>query len=140
MASFNVINSADDVAKRFLRREKAAVKAVPEMVKAGGDVLAKAQQETARRMFTKSGKRLTGDTADSIKRTKVQGDDTEKYVEVFPQGKNRKGERNATVGFVQQYGRSNMPANPYMTVANEKAAGEVQDRMREVWRKGQEGN
>lgn len=137
IASFNVINSPDDIVDKFMRREKNTTKAVPEMVKAGGDVLAKRQQEVAKRMFTKSGKRLTGDTANSIRRTNVKNDTAGKYVEVFPHGKNRKGERNATVGFVQQYGRSNMPANPFMTVANEQAAGDVQETMREVWGKHQ---
>jgi hypothetical protein len=83
--------------------------------------------------------RVTGDLASSIKATSVKKKDSTQYVEVYPQATNRRGERNATVGFVHQYGRSNMPARPWFTSANEKAAGEVQEAMRQEWEKQQGG-
>ena len=56
-----------------------------------------------------------------------------KMVEVYPDGKDRHGVRNATKGFVLQYGRKNMPARPWFTAANTKAADAVNDEMRRVW-------
>lgn len=105
--------------------------AIPKMLKAGGAVLVRAKQAEIRSTFTSS--RTTGDLANSIKCSSVKKKDDMQSVEVYPHGKNRRGERNATVGFVQQYGRSNMPARPWCTAAVEKAAPEVQEAMRRVW-------
>ena len=42
------------------------------------------------------------------------------YCDVFPQGKNKHGERYATIGFVLEHGRSNMLPRPWMRPAVEK--------------------
>ena len=128
MGDFTTIG-LDDVAEKFLRMEEAAVKAVPLMLEAGAEVLVKAQQAEAAAM--------------GIKETKVTGDDTERHIEVYPQGKakhgnDRKGDKSnvryATVGFIAQYGTSKIPARPYMSSANEKAHEEVNNTMYEVWK------
>lgn len=136
MAKFNV-TGLDDVERALLRREAAAVEAVPRMLNAGADVLVRGQQEQAETMFR--GDRSTGDLAKSIKKGKVSGSDTEKTIDVWPQGKDRHGVSNATKGFVQQYGRTNMAARPWMTTANEKCAGEVHEAMRGEWEAVQNG-
>ena len=118
-----------------LKTERAA-KAVPKMLKAGGAVLVKAEQEEIRRTFTSN--RVTGDLANSIKCTAVKKRGSGQCVEVYPHGKNRRGERNATVGFVHQYGRSNMPARPWFTRSHQKATPEVQAAMRQAWEDEQE--
>ena len=130
MAKFD-FKGLEDIEKRLLRREASTAKAVQEMVKAGADVIAKVQQDTVRTMF--KGKRSFGDLANSIKKTRVNSQPSRTYADVYPHGKNRRGERNATVGFVQQYGRSNMAANPWMTEANAKAADEAQKAMLDAW-------
>ena len=138
MGNFTTIG-LDDVAEKFLRMEEAAVKAVPLMLEAGAEVLVKAQQAEAAAMGIKE----TAGFIQSIKATKVTGDDTERHVEVYPQGKakhgnDRKGDKSnvryATVGFIAQYGTSRIPARPYMTSANEKAHEEVNNTMYEVWK------
>ena len=134
MATFNVVGF-DEVEKAMLRRTAAAQKAVPAMLEAGAEVLVNEQKKQVLAMLTSD--RSTGDLAKSIKRGKVQGDDTEKHIEVYPDGKNHRGERNATVGFVQQYGRLRMPAKKWMTVANEKAAVAVHEAMAREWEKAQ---
>ena len=118
-----------------LKTERAA-KAVPKMLKAGGAVLVKAEQEEIRRTFTSN--RVTGDLANSIKCTAVKKRGSGQCVEVYPHGKNRRGERNATVGFVHQYGRTNMPARPWFTRSHQKATPEVQAAMRQAWEDEQE--
>lgn len=137
MARFEV-SGIEGMQDRLLKREAAATKAVPKMLKAGGAVLAKAQQEEIRRTFT--GDRVTGDLASSIKQTPVKKKGETQCVEVYPHGKNRRGESNATVGFVHQYGRSNMPARPWFTSSNEKAAPEVQEAMRQAWEEEQQND
>ena len=134
MARFEV-SGIEAAQEAFLRRSERAAKAVPKMLKAGGAVLVKAEQEEIRRTFTSN--RVTGDLANSIKCTAVKKRGSGQCVEVYPHGKNRRGERNATVGFVHQYGRTNMPARPWFTAANEKAADDVVSEMRRVWEEKQ---
>lgn len=107
-------------------------------LKAGADVLIEAQRAEAQAM----GLNETGGFINSIKATDVKGDDTEKYVEIYPQGRakhgnDRKGDKSkvryATIGFVAEYGTSSHAARPYMTVANEKAHEKVVEAQRSIW-------
>lgn len=47
------------------------------------------------------------------------------HADVFPTGKDKHGERYETIGFVQEYGRSNMPAQPWMRPAVETKADAI---------------
>lgn len=137
MAEFNTVG-LEEVIEAFSRREQATVKAVPKMLEAGADVLVEAQKAEAEAM----GLNDTGGFVGSIKATKVKGSDTEKYIEVYPQGRakhgnDRKGDKSnvryATIGFIAEYGKSGQEARPYMTVANEKAHERVVEAQREIW-------
>lgn len=128
MASFNVVGF-EDIEKALLRREAAAAAAVPKMLEAGAEVLVRGQQETIARM----GIIDTGDMQASVKAGKIVQTDTGASVDVYPQGKDRKGVLNATKAFVHQYGKSNLPARPWLSVANATYAQGVHDAMREAW-------
>lgn len=137
MGAFTTVG-LEDVAQKFLQMDEAATKAVPLMLEAGANVIIKAQQDEAAAMGIKE----TAGFIQSIKATTVKGDDTERYIEVYPQGKakhgnDRKGDKSnvryATIGFIAQYGTSSIPARPYMTAANEKAHQQATDAMYEVW-------
>ena len=119
MGEFNTVG-LEDIIDAFSRREAATVEAVPKMLKAGADVLIEAQRAEAQAM----GLNETGGFINSIKATDLKGDDTEKYVEIYPQGRakhgnDRKGDKSkvryATIGFVAEYGTSSHAARPYMT-------------------------
>ena len=138
MGDFTTVG-LDEVAERFLQMDAAATKAVPLMLQAGAEVLVKAQQDEAAAMGIKE----TAGFIQSIKATPVQGDETERHVEIYPQGKakhgnDRKGDKSnvryATIGFIAQYGTSKIPARPYMTSANEKAHEAANNAMYEVWK------
>ncbi len=137
MGEFNTVG-LEDVIEAFSRREQATVEAVPKMLKAGADVLVEAQKAEAQAM----GLNETGGFINSIKATAVKGDDTEKYIEVYPQGRakhgnDRKGDKSnvryATIGFIAEYGTSSKQARPYMTAANEKAHEKVTEAQRQIW-------
>lgn len=137
MGEFNTVG-LEDVIEAFSRREQATVTAVPKMLKAGADVLVEAQKAEAQAM----GLNDTGGFINSIKATAVKGNDTEKYIEVYPQGKakhgnERKGDKSkvryATIGFVAEYGTSCQAPRPYMTTANEKAHEKIVEAQREIW-------
>ena len=86
MGEFNTVG-LEDIIDAFSRREAATVEAVPKMLKAGADVLIEAQRAEAQAM----GLNETGGFINSIKATDVKGDDTEKYVEIYPQGRAKHG-------------------------------------------------
>lgn len=137
MGEFNTVG-LEDIIDAFSRREQATVEAVPKMLEAGADVLVEAQKAEAQAM----GLNDTGGFIQSIKATAIKGDDTEKYVEIYPQGRakhgnDRKGDKSnvryATIGFIAEYGTSSQQARPYMTTANEKAHEKVVEAQREIW-------
>lgn len=143
MGEFTTVG-LEEVAEKFLHMEEAATKAVPLMLEAGAAVLVKAQQDEAAAMRIKE----TAGFIQSIKATKVKGNDVERHIEIYPQGRakhgnDRKGDkrnvRYATIGFVAQYGTSKIPARPYMTAANEKAHEKVNSTMHEVWKEVNNG-
>lgn len=135
MAEFNTVG-LEEIEKAFLNMEQKAVEKVPEMLKAGAKVLAEAQKTEAKAMGIGDG------FISAIKETSVKGDDTEKYIEVYPQGRaehgnDRKGDKSnvryATIGFVAEYGTSKRAARPYMTTANDKAHEKVVNAQLEIW-------
>lgn len=134
MAKFNVVG-LDDVQEAMLRQDAIVEEAVPQMLKAGGAVMQKAQQEEIKTRF--NSRRSTGALLASIKVSAVKENDGGKRVEIYPNGKDKHGVRNAEKGFVLNYGRSNMPARPWFTAANEKAADDVVSEMRRVWEEKQ---
>ena len=97
------------------------------MLKAGADVLIEAQRAEAQAM----GLNETGGFINSIKATDVKGDDTEKYVEIYPQGRakhgnDRKGDKSkvryATIGFVAEYGTKQPRCTPLYDSGKRKGA------------------
>ena len=86
MGEFNTVG-LEDIIDACSRREAATVEAVPKMLKAGADVLIEAQRAEAQAM----GLNETGGFINSIKATDVKGDDTEKYEEIYRQGRAKHG-------------------------------------------------
>lgn len=128
MAKFNIVGFSD-VEKELLKRSRRAETAVPKMLKAGSEVLIKAQKSVSKEM----GVYDTGDFHDSIKATKIKEKDGAQYVDVYPQGTDRKGVRNATKGFIAEYGTSSITARPWMSTANARYAEDVHEAMRAAW-------
>lgn len=134
MAKFNTVG-LEDVERQFFQMSQAAEKAVPAMLDAGAEVIVKAQQAQARRLNISG--RSRGALVRSIQADKTKGSGNSRYKEVYPHGIDRshtkKGVRNAEKGFVLEYGRSNMPAQPWMATANAECADEVTEVMWEKW-------
>lgn len=131
------ITGLEEVQEAMLRRDEAAEAAVPAMLKAGGEVIQKAQQEEIKTRF--HSRRSTGALLASIKLSAVKEKDDAKYIEVAPTGTDSHGVRNAEKGFILNYGRKNMPARPWFTAAHTKAADSVTAEMRRVWEEKQNG-
>lgn len=141
MARFNVVG-LDGLIADLEKEAQRAEKLVPEMLEAGAEVIAKAQKKEAEQMirsgkirFLKNESRSTGNFVASIKATPVKGVGAESHVDVYPQGRDEKGVRNAEKGFLAEYGTKSMPSYPWMSVANEKAMPEAVEEMQEIWNK-----
>ena len=135
MADFNV-TGLDDVMKEMMSHQQAAEEAIPEMLNAGADILVKAQKSEVQSMKLVD----TGDMMKSIKGDKIKKDkDGNSYIDVYPQGKNRRGGRNADVAFVNEYGKSNQDARPWMRTANAKCSDEITEKEKEIWDKNKGG-
>lgn len=55
------------------------------------------------------------------------------YRDVYPQGKDAKGTRNAEKAFVLNYGTSRVPATYWVDEADERSGPKVQQRLEEMW-------
>lgn len=90
------------------------------ILEAEADVVVEAQKKTMAEMW--KGPYSTGDTARAVRKTKVRKGSGGKYISIYPQGRNRKGERHAAVAFINEYGKRGQPGRPAIQTANVKAA------------------
>lgn len=143
MARFSV-DGMDELAADLEREALRAEKLVPTMLEAGAKVIVKAQKQEAEQMiqsgkirFSGNDSRSTGAFIASIKPTSIKGKGAKSYVEVYPQGSDKKKTpvRNAEKGFLAEYGTRSMPSYPWMSVANEKAMPGAVEKMQEIWNK-----
>lgn len=124
MAIFNV-TGLDEAIKQLDLAADALKERAPEAAVAGGKVAAAAFQRSAP---VRTGQLAASMTVDGPHHTVADG----YYCDVYPSGKRADGERNATVGYVLEYGRSNMPAQPWMRPAMEESADEISSVIAEV--------
>lgn len=128
MAKFNVVG-LDSMQKMLVQRGGAAAKAAPKMLKAGAKVLIEAQKKSIKDFDVYD----SGELYESIKASPMRRKDDDYFVEVFPHGVDSKGVRNATKGFVAEYGTSRRPFRPWMSTAASRSIEDISKAMREVW-------
>lgn len=116
MARFEV-NGIDALSEDFAALAALPSSVVDEMLNAEADIIAEAQQQTARRM----GVYDTGRTAASIKKGKPKKTAEGRAIFVTPSGTNARGDRNAEVAFINEYGKRGQPARPFIRTATEQA-------------------
>lgn len=122
MANLSV-NGLDDLMLSLQEIAKIPDDVAAAMLDAEAQIVEEYQMGSAATMLR--GSYSTGQTAMSIHRGKMKkGKDGARLVYVSPQGTNDKGERNATVAFVNEYGvpRRGIPARPFIATANAAAA------------------
>ncbi len=98
--------------------------ALDEMLSAEADVIEEAQRQKARAY----GVYGTGGMIASITRGKVRRLPDGRALSVYPQGSRRRGNtttREAEIGFINEFGKMNQPARPFVRDANEGAMDEA---------------
>ena len=103
--------------------------AAPEMLQAGADVVADAWRDA----IQSHGLIDTGDMLDSVAPSNLVNSSTEKKIAVYPQGRDRKGIRNAEKAFINHYGASRRKATHFVDDAETKAEGPAVEAMAAVW-------
>lgn len=82
----------------------------------------------------KHGHRVTGDMIDSIGfKSKPQRIGDVVFQDIFPQGKDDRGIRNAEKAFVLNYGRHNLPPSYWVDEADANAGPRIQSRLEGMW-------
>lgn len=111
---------------------------VYEMLEEAGDVVVDAQKKTASSML--KGPYSKGVVANAIKKGKIDNTANGKVLNIVFEGtryisKGAKGTRIAEIAFVNEFGKTNQQARPFIETANNqsadamaKAAADVQDR------------
>lgn len=121
------------ITREILNESKRAANAIPKMLNAGADELIKYEQRTTGEMFTERSDRSNGDLEKSIGKGKIQERNGKKEIDVYPQGKNRRGQRTAEYGSILQYGRKNMTAKEWYSQARQKGDIKVNEAMMKEW-------
>lgn len=128
MAKIIFASGSRDIAELALNASEDQIKAA---VEAGAKLLKDYTGNTGRSM----GIWRTGDTLKSltVKAAKRSADGWVCYVTY--NGRNRKGNRNAEVAFINEYGKRGQPARPFNETAVSKAEEAVMQRMRDILNK-----
>lgn len=117
MAAFEV-DGIDALIQQMQLEEARIERNGPAAVLAGAEVL--------RQQLEASAPVRTGGLAGSIRVGKLVKDSINGiHCDVYPDGKDPHGERYATIGSVLEYGRSNMPARPWLRPTAETAGAAV---------------
>jgi len=125
-----------DVLDEMTRLGEATGPVAEEMILAGAEEVRKAWDRSAREhgYYEGGGKYATGDMINSIgyprKPTRI-GAALE--MDIYPQGKNRRGRRNAEVAFVLHYGSSKLRGTRWVDDADEYAGETAVPAMQKVW-------
>ena len=134
MATFNQYG-LEDLIGSFDKLANIPDGVLDEMLNAGADVIAEKQKAVGKRM----GVHLTGVTLESIKKAKkTGGGKSGRYIDIYPDGRNADGNRNAEVAFINGFGKKGQDARPFMETANEESAGETTEAAAKVLQDWQE--
>lgn len=124
MANFNV-QGIDELIQAMELEAGRVARNGPDAVMAGGEAAIKAMEATV--------PVRTGGLQGHIKAKGPMHDVADGYsCDVFPTGTDKRGERYETIGFVNEYGRSNMAPNPWMRTAVESNGDAINEAMADV--------
>ena len=107
-----------------------------EMLTAMADEVAKQQKEEARALLT--GPYNKGAVAASVKRGEPNTRGTNPQIKVTFEGYQH-GNRLGEIAFVNEYGKTNQPARPFVMIANAKVEPSAVEKAAEIFHKFMEG-
>jgi hypothetical protein len=129
MARFE-LSGFDDVLDEMKRLGELSGDVADRMLMAGAEVVKKEWKASAER----SGHRDTGDMIASInyaRKPKTAGDI--RTIDIYPQGKDSKGVRNAEKAFILNYGTKTRKASQWVDKADQASGEPVMQAMTKIW-------
>ena len=127
MANFDT-SGLDDLINEMQRLGQNEGPVVDEMLDAGAAIIRDRWKDSAK----EHGHIDTGAMVDSVDFT-VKGKARALYRDIYPQGKDSKGVRNAEKAFILHYGKHNMPGSYWVDDAELKAGPEVTAECQAIW-------
>lgn len=127
MASFDT-SGLDDLINEMQRLGQNEGPVVDEMLDAGAAIIRDRWKDSAK----EHGHIDTGAMVDSVD-FPVKGNARALYRDIYPQGKDSKGVRNAEKAFILHYGKHNMPGSYWVDDAERKAEPEVTEKCQAIW-------
>ena len=118
----------DDLINEMRRLGQDSGPVVDEMLDTAAGIIRDQWRETAR----EHGHVDTGAMIDSVD-FPVKGNARAMYRDIYPQGKDAKGVRNAEKAFILQYGKHNMPGSYWVDEAETKAGPEAIAACQAIW-------
>ncbi len=119
----------DDLVDDLREKQELFGEAADEVLNAGAAAVADCWKQSAE----KHGLRDTGDMIASIKPDKTKETGGVKSIDIYPQGKDRKGVRNAEKAYVNHYGSKKIKATHFVTDAINQAETSAVDAMENAW-------
>jgi len=129
MARFET-SGIDKVINDVIRLGEAGKEVGDKMLLAGAEEVKTAWKVTAET----HGFKKTGDMIESVgfpRKPRNAGDI--RTIDIYPQGKDRKGVRNAEKAFILHYGSSSIPTSRWVDEADAESEPRVQDAMEKVY-------
>lgn len=126
MASIDTVG-LDELVNQMRRLGQNVEPVENEMLDAGADIIRDQWKATA----TQYGHVDTGAMVDSV--VPVNGNARALYRDIYPQGTDAKGVRNAEKAFILHYGKHNMPGTYWVDDAEDKAGPEAIAACQEIW-------
>jgi hypothetical protein len=135
MARFDT-SGLDDIFAEMSNEGELVGDVADKMLIAGVKIIQRAWKSSAERHRH----RLSGDLIDSItyseaKNVKAKGVESIRAYDVYPQGKDRKGVRNAEKAFILNYGapKKGIAPSHFIDEADDMCAAEVVEEMSRIW-------
>jgi len=135
MARFEM-EGFDELLADMKRQGELVGEVADRMLMAGAEEVKKAWRQSAERVPH----RVSGDLINSIdyaRKPKTAGDI--RTIDIYPQGKDRKGVRNAEKAFILNYGTKTRTASHCVDDADRASGEPVMQAMTEIWEKHLEG-
>ncbi len=129
MARFDT-SGLDEVLSQMERMNQKSGEAAAAMLQAGAEQVKQSWKTAAET----HGHRDTGDMIESIgfaREPKAAGG--VKYIDIYPQGKDSHGERNAKVAFVLHYGTSKLKGSRWIDDADRLSEETAVPAMKDIW-------
>lgn len=130
MARFDM-TGLDELMQDMERKGQLVGEVADQMIAAGAEEVVNAWKTQAAQ-FTKD-PRATGAMAASVKASRSVRAGNATYSDIYPQGNDSKGVRNAEKAFILHYGKKGYPATHWVDEAEDAAKGPVQQRFEAIW-------